>query len=33
MDSYKVHQVPEYAPIKMAGHEAGDFLFVKHAVR
>lgn len=26
----KVHQVPEYAPIKMAGHEAGDFVFVKH---
>ena len=33
MDNYKVHQVPEYAPIKMAGHEAGDFLFVKHVVR
>jgi uncharacterized caspase-like protein len=26
----KIHQVPEYAPIKMAGHEAGDFVFVKH---
>jgi hypothetical protein len=26
-------QVPEYAPIKMAGHEAGDFMFVKHLVR
>ena len=25
----KIHQVPEYAPIKMAGHEAGDFVFVK----
>ena len=23
-------QVPEYAPIKMAGHEAGDFLFVRN---
>jgi hypothetical protein len=22
-------QVPEYAPIKLAGHEAGDFLFVR----
>lgn len=27
----KVHQVPEYAPIKMAGHEAGDFVFVRRA--
>jgi hypothetical protein len=26
-------QIPEYAPIKMAGHEAGDFMFVKHLVR
>ena len=25
---YQVEQVPEYAPIKYAGHEAGDFLFV-----
>jgi hypothetical protein len=24
-----VRQVPEYAPIKFAGHEAGDFFFVK----
>jgi caspase domain-containing protein/Sel1 repeat-containing protein len=24
-----LHQVPEYAPIKFAGHEAGDFFFVK----
>lgn len=23
-------QVPEYAPIKFAGHEAGDFFFVRH---
>jgi hypothetical protein len=23
-----VHQVPEYAPIGLAGHEAGDFVFV-----
>jgi uncharacterized caspase-like protein len=30
MDDARMHQVPEYAPIKMAGHEAGDFLFVKH---
>ena len=22
-------QVPEYAPIKFAGHEAGDFFFVR----
>jgi len=22
-------QVPEYAPIKFAGHESGDFLFVR----
>ena len=26
-------QIPEYAPIKMAGHEAGDFMFVRHLVR
>ncbi len=25
---YQVEQVPEYAPIKFSGHEAGDFLFV-----
>ena len=25
---YQVEQVPEYAPIKYAGHEAGDFLFI-----
>ncbi len=25
---YEVEQVPEYAPIKYAGHEAGDFLFI-----
>ena len=30
MDDARMHQVPEYAPIKMAGHEAGDFLFVRH---
>jgi hypothetical protein len=24
-----VPQVPEYSPIKFAGHEAGDFLFVR----
>jgi hypothetical protein len=24
-------QVPEYAPIKFAGHEAGDFFFVRTA--
>jgi hypothetical protein len=24
-----VPQVPEYAPIKFAGHEAGDFIFVR----
>jgi hypothetical protein len=28
-DNTHAHQVPEYAPIKMAGHEAGDFLFVR----
>jgi len=26
--SFNVEQVPEYAPIKSAGHEAGDFFFV-----
>jgi len=25
---YRVEQVPEYAPIKYSGHEAGDFLFI-----
>ena len=25
----EVRQVPEYAPIRFAGHEAGDFLFVR----
>jgi hypothetical protein len=25
---YEVEQVPQYAPIKFAGHESGDFLFV-----
>ena len=29
-DNTHTKQVPEYAPIKMAGHEAGDFLFVRH---
>jgi hypothetical protein len=24
-----VPQIPEYAPIKFAGHEAGDFFFVR----
>ncbi len=28
---YQVEQVPEYAPIKYAGHEAGDFLFIPKA--
>jgi hypothetical protein len=27
-ESFNVEQVPEYAPIKSAGHEAGDFFFV-----
>lgn len=27
-NKYQVEQVPEYAPIKFAGHESGDFLFV-----
>jgi septal ring factor EnvC (AmiA/AmiB activator) len=30
MANYQFHQVPEYSPIKLAGHEAGDFLFVSH---
>jgi uncharacterized caspase-like protein len=25
---FQVEQVPEYAPIKFAGHESGDFLFI-----
>ena len=25
----QVSQVPEYAPIKYAGHESGDFFFVR----
>ncbi len=25
---YKFEQIPQYAPIRFAGHEAGDFLFV-----
>ena len=25
---FEVEQVPEYAPIKFAGHESGDFLFI-----
>ena len=29
MSQMNMHQVPEYAPIKMAGHEAGDFVFVR----
>ncbi len=28
----EVDQVPEYAPIKFAGHEAGDFLFVPRPI-
>jgi TPR repeat protein len=27
-EKYKVEQRPEYAPLKFAGHESGDFLFV-----
>ena len=27
-ERYKVEQRPEYAPLKFAGHESGDFLFV-----
>lgn len=27
-DRYQVEQVPEYAPIRHAGHESGDFFFV-----
>jgi uncharacterized caspase-like protein len=28
-DRVQMRQVPEYAPIKFAGHESGDFLFVR----
>lgn len=28
---FQVEQVPEYAPIKYAGHESGDFLFIPKA--
>jgi hypothetical protein len=31
-DALKFEQVPQYAPIRYAGHEAGDFLFVPSAV-
>ena len=27
-DALKFEQVPQYAPIRFAGHESGDFLFV-----
>ena len=27
-ERYRFEQVPEYAPIQLAGHEAGDFFFV-----
>ncbi|HUN51611.1 MAG TPA: caspase family protein, partial [Candidatus Sulfotelmatobacter sp.] len=30
-DRFDQHQVPEYAPIKFAGHESGDFFFVRVA--
>lgn len=30
---YQFEQIPEYAPIRYAGHEAGDFLFVPKAKR
>jgi hypothetical protein len=29
---YQVEQVPQYAPIKFAGHESGDFVFVPKAL-
>ena len=32
MAGAEVEQVPEYAPIKFAGHEAGDFLFVPSSI-
>jgi hypothetical protein len=28
-DRVQMRQVPEYAPIKYAGHESGDFVFVR----
>ena len=28
-DEVQMRQLPEYAPIKYAGHEAGDFVFVR----
>jgi hypothetical protein len=28
-DRVQMRQVPEYAPIKFAGHESGDFVFVR----
>ena len=28
-DRLEAHQIPEYAPIKFAGHESGDFFFVR----
>jgi hypothetical protein len=30
-EKVEMHQVPEYGPIKFAGHESGDFLFVRRA--
>lgn len=30
-DRVRMNQVPEYAPIKYAGHESGDFFFVRTA--
>ena len=32
-DKVEMHQVPEYAPIKFAGHESGDFFFVRVAAK
>jgi hypothetical protein len=29
VEGLDVKQVPEYAPIRFAGHEAGDFLFAR----
>jgi hypothetical protein len=28
-DRVQMRQVPEYAPIRYAGHESGDFVFVR----
>ena len=28
---YRIEQVPQYAPMQFAGHESGDFLFVRRA--